>query len=128
MFAGKAPLLHCGLCSAVCPAGCVGGDKSRCVSALTQKKGVLSDTERAIIKDGGYAWGCDRCALVCPMNDGIAAEYKKFFTEDALDVTDFSDVAALSGEEYKKYPFSWRKRDILRRNFDILSDKGAADD
>ena len=112
--------LHCGECAAACPAGCIGGDKSHCVSALTQRKGQISDTEADIIKMSGYAWGCDICALVCPMNDGVEATYNKFFTSGTIDPVTYADVDAMSDEEYGKYPFSWRKKEVLRRNFDIV--------
>ena len=112
--------LHCGLCAAACPAGCIGGDKSLCVSALTQKKGVLSDTERDIIKSGRSAWGCDICALVCPMNDVEEPAYRDYFTRNIFAPESFADVDALSDDEYGSYPFSWRKKEVIRRNFDIL--------
>ncbi len=117
----RAECLHCGLCADACPAGCIGGDKSLCVSALTQKKGDLSDTERDIIRAGRSAWGCDICALVCPMNDVETPEYRDYFTQGAVTAESFCDVDALSDEEYGKYPFSWRKKEVMRRNFDILS-------
>ena len=119
--------LHCGLCAAACPAGCIGGDKSSCVSALTQKKGLLSDTERDIIKRGGYAWGCDVCALVCPMNDGKEGKVNDFFKRGAISPKTFADIDAMSDGEYSKYPFSWRKREVIARNFGILEKEPSND-
>ncbi len=116
--------LHCGLCREACPSKCIGGDKSRCVSALTQKKGVLSDTECDIIINGGYAWGCDVCADVCPMNEGITAEYNEFFKVGAISPETYGDIEKMSDEEYGSYPFSWRKKEVMMRNFDLIGRRG----
>ena len=56
--------IGCGACLAACP---VGLDVSGCLSALTQKKGVLSDGEQQALLRHGLAWGCDRCQEVCPV-------------------------------------------------------------
>lgn len=115
--------LHCGVCAECCPSGCIGGgDRSLCVSGLTQKKGDLSDTERDIIIRAGSAWGCDVCSSVCPLNEGVRAEYKVFFTNGATPPACAADVERMSDEEYAKYPFSWRKKEIILRNFKILEE------
>ncbi len=114
--------LHCGKCAKACPAGCIGGDKSFCVSALTQKKGVLTDTECDIIKKSGYAWGCDVCALVCPLFDDGDRDINSYFTETVLHVKGFETVDVMDGETYSRYAFSWRKKDVIKRNFDILGE------
>ena len=59
---------HCGSCRKACPADCLGGDKkSRCLSAVTQKKTLTADDE-LFIQAQGMVWGCDKCADACPMN------------------------------------------------------------
>ncbi|MBR0303286.1 MAG: epoxyqueuosine reductase [Clostridia bacterium] len=121
--------LHCGACRDACPAGCIGGDKSLCVSAITQKKGVLTDTERDILIKGGSAWGCDVCQSVCPMTGDASPEFNEYFLTGAFDVNDISDVERLTDEEYARYPFSWRRRDVIERNLTILEHgKEAPDD
>ena len=113
--------LHCGACTEACPSGAVAGEKKLCVSHITQKKGNLSDTEADIIKKSGYVWGCDLCALACPMNKNNEAQiYGSFFTKSIISPKTFADIDAMSDEEYKKYPFSWRKKELLKRNFEIL--------
>ena len=119
---GGGECLHCGNCAASCPAGCIGGDKSLCVSALTQKKGCLSDIERGIIKSGKYAWGCDICAEVCPMNDVPEPEYKDFFLHGRISPRSFEELESATGDDYGKYPFAWRKKEIMKRNFDVLTE------
>ncbi len=115
--------VHCGTCRSVCPSGAIDGDKNMCVSNITQKKGDLSDSEKDIIKKSGYVWGCDICASACPMNKKIKknpTEYSSFFTEAIISPKTFDNINAMNDEEYKKYPFSWRKKELLKRNFEIL--------
>lgn len=123
-FSGKVPgCLHCGKCADVCPAGCIGGagDKNLCVSNLTQKKGDLDADEKEIIKKSGYVWGCDRCADVCPMNKNKPVpKYSKFFTEGHT-VSTYKEIEKAGPDMYRKYPFSWRKIDVLKRNYDIFN-------
>ena len=114
---------HCGACKGVCPTDAVEGEKDLCISHITQKKGNLSDTEKDIIKKSGYVWGCDKCALACPMNkktETAPIKYSAFFTEGMISPKTFSEIESMSEEEYGKYPFSWRKKEILKRNFDLL--------
>lgn len=112
--------LHCGKCAENCPAGCIGKDKSLCVSNLTQKKGVLSDFESDIIRKSGYVWGCDKCADVCPMNSTVQSrEINPYFLKNRITVESYSVIEKMDDAEYAKWPFSWRKKDILRRNFDL---------
>ncbi|MGN1095569.1 MAG: epoxyqueuosine reductase, partial [Eubacteriales bacterium] len=56
------PCHHCGACRDACPMK----EGYGCLSAVTQKKGELSDGEREFIIRYGSAWGCDICSLVCP--------------------------------------------------------------
>ena len=72
----------CGLCVKACPAGCRAGDRSGCLSALTQKKGDLTPEETAAIVKGGLVWGCDACQLACPHNRAIIEEVKVIIYED----------------------------------------------
>lgn len=117
--------LHCGACRRACPSGAVNGNKELCVSKITQKKGDLSDSERDIIKKSGYVWGCDDCALVCPMNRisedrEKSFRYSDFFTSGTIAPQSYGDIEKMSDAEYGRYPFSWRKKDVLQRNFQIL--------
>lgn len=113
--------IHCGACKNACPSGAVSGEKNLCISHITQKKGNLSDTEKDIIKESGYVWGCDICALTCPMNKKTeTATHHPFFTDGIISPKTFADIDAMSDEEYAKYPFSWRKKELLKRNFEIL--------
>ncbi len=60
--------INCRSCQNHCPGNALTGeaefDANKCISALTQKKGLLSEKEMEII--GGQLYGCDICQLCCP--------------------------------------------------------------
>ncbi|WP_240941460.1 tRNA epoxyqueuosine(34) reductase QueG [Paenibacillus sp. HB172176] len=62
----------CTKCIDACPTGALVGpgelDAQRCISFLTQTKGMLSDTYMR--KIGNRLYGCDTCQIVCPENKG----------------------------------------------------------
>ncbi len=103
--------LHCGACTAACPGGCLPGrERTTCVSALTQKKGALTEEEWRIVREGGSLWGCDRCQEVCPMNRGKSiTPHSCFSWYDPL-LTEHS-LENLQGKAY-----AWRGRAVLERN------------
>ena len=114
---------HCGACRRACPTDAV-DDRTRCISAITQKKGELTDAEREIIRKTRSPWGCDRCALACPHTKrareaGTLETDVEYFRRGRLGFVTADDVAAMSDEEYASYTFSWRKREVLIRNLEI---------
>ncbi len=118
---------HCGRCAAACPGHCVGGDKSRCLSAVTQKKGALTKEEEAALRAAPWVWGCDVCQNECPYTAaakarGTLAARIPYFA-DRLRVLRAAQVAAMTEEEYKSYPFSWRKREVILRNLALKGDR-----
>lgn len=132
--AGDGKIRHCescGACRAACPGGCAGTDsRVSCASALNQKKSVLTDEEAHIVRSGGYLWGCDICQNVCPhtiraIERGSIETPISFFRDSVISNDAFSAIADMSDEEYKKYPFSWRKREIMERNIEILKSGGS---
>lgn len=121
--------LRCGACAARCPSGALtpeGVDVSRCVSALTQKRGALSPQEEELLRRAGSLWGCDLCQECCPMNRGVReTEIAAFrenriadFTEEELARPDFETA-------YAGRAFLWRGAQVLRRNLRILRREGA---
>lgn len=98
-------------------------DKSRCISALTQKKGDLTPAEAELVRRAGYAWGCDECQLACPLTKaavaaGILATPIPFFRR--LIVPSSSAALALDDSDYSRRAYSWRPRAVLERNAELL--------
>ena len=77
--------IGCDACKRACP---VGLDVSSCHSALTQKKGELTDAERTALLAQGCAWGCDICQNACSVTArarraGTLYSSIPFFNENA---------------------------------------------
>lgn len=110
--------LHCGKCKAACPTAAIGergADPSRCLSAINQKKGELTDEEKELIRKSGCAWGCDICQNVCPLNSKAELSQIKEFTDSAVPVVE-------SGCEISGRAYEWRGRKVIERNISILND------
>lgn len=105
---------HCGACRRVCP----GTDP--CLSALTQKKGELTEEEQARILQYGSAWGCDLCQLVCPLNRNAAPSPIPFFYENRMEDPTAAEIRALTDEQFARRAFAWRGRKTVLRNLDLL--------
>ena len=106
----------CGACRAACPME--GGE---CLSAITQKKGVLTEAEREAMLTGGLVWGCDRCQEVCPVTraakeSGSIYTTIPYFSDTALSHLTADALDAMSDEELKARAFAWRGRAVIRRN------------
>ncbi len=117
---------HCGACRRACPTDAI-DDRTRCISAITQKKGELSNEERRVIRETRSPWGCDRCALACPhtrraAEAGTLETDVEYFRRGRLGNVSAADIAAMTDEEYASYTFSWRKREVLIRNLTICDD------
>ena len=115
----------CGACMRVCPSDACGG----CLSALTQKKGDLTDAERSAIASHGTVWGCDLCQTVCPhtkraLDAGTIFTPIPFFTEQTLSCLTLERLDAMSGEEFSHRAYAWRGRKTIRRNLILMNEKG----
>jgi epoxyqueuosine reductase len=120
--------LQCMECARNCPGQCIMGDftinPKRCKSYLTQKKGSLTQDEKDIIRKTPLIWGCDVCQDVCPHNKSMQATAMEEFRTDLVNSIDIDELKRLSNREFrKKYgnrSFSWRGRDVLIRNHEII--------
>ena len=114
----------CGLCKKACPTGC---DKIGCLSAVTQKKGELTEDETSLIALNGSAWGCDICQKVCPhtqkaIKSGSVYSEISFFLNDRTPYLTYDLVENMPDELFKERAYSWRGKAPLLRNLKILGD------
>ena len=58
----------CGACLRACATGILCGRGSDCLSAITQKRGTLTDDEVELMRKHNTVWGCDICQTACPYN------------------------------------------------------------
>lgn len=113
------PCMGCGQCKRACPAGCIGEegiDASRCLSAITQKKGELTSEEASLVQKGGLLWGCDQCQEVCPYNREAEETYLSLFREDVRPFLPKGDI----GPGVKSRAYGFRGPAPLLRNAELL--------
>jgi len=127
--------LNCLRCVSACPTGAMtvkNGrrvlDRRKCLSAISQKKGDLSEEEIECLKKSAYIWGCDACINACPERDGRTPHRLSYGkSEERIGSLILSDLCALTNAEFrKKYPersFTWRGVEPLIRNLRLKEDK-----
>ncbi len=108
--------IKCGKCLEVCPAKALDGkgvDTKKCLSAVTQKKGSLTDEEKKLMLECGCVWGCDICQDICPMNQNAA------FTR--IEEFILSPVSVLTAEsELDGRAYEWRGKKVIERNLAVF--------
>lgn len=122
--------LMCKKCIKACPGGAICNgkiDASRCISSITQKKGILTDEEKALMKKCGLVFGCDICQDICPHNKNVSKTPVSEFLSDRLENLELCHIEGLSNREFKekfgRYAFSWRGKEVLKRNLNIMEEK-----
>lgn len=105
---------HCGACRKSCPS------PDHCLSAITQRKGVLTDGEIAIMRKEGTVWGCDRCQSVCPHNRSPKTTPIAFFYQKQTPRLTASSVKEMTDEDFLERAYSWRGREVILRNIEAL--------
>lgn len=128
-YASTESCIGCNRCITSCLGQCLGNNGfsyATCKSYLTQKKGDLTDTERAIIGKTPLIFGCDVCQEVCPHNKNLPTTPIVEF-QSIEPVVDTSELKSLTNKEFKaKFghrAFSWRGKKILIRNHEIIDSK-----
>ncbi len=114
--------LHCKKCLLACPTGILRGEGTDCLSAITQRKGELSEKEAELMRKCDTVWGCDLCQKVCPYNKTPAVTPIDFFREQRIENLTEEILSTLSKDEFKARAFGWRGRAVVERNLKILSE------
>ncbi len=116
----------CGECLRQCPAGALTGGGTvladRCLSAVTQRRGPLTEEEQRLVRRCRALWGCDRCQQCCPENAAASAaplpELLPRVPMPAPEDLTLSDRAFR--RKYAGRAFVWRGVAPLRRNAALL--------
>ena len=112
--------MSCGACRTACPTGILRGDCCECLSAITQKKGELSEQEISLMREYNTVWGCDLCQSSCPYNASPQLTPIEFFYKDRIPHLTQGVLSSMSDEEFSKRAFAWRKRKTVERNVKAL--------
>lgn len=131
-FPAEPPLCEeCGACLTACLMECRDGDRTRCLSALTQKKGDLTAEETDAVLLGGLVWGCDICQLACPHNLRVIREGHDtsipYFTDDRLTRLDSRILSAMPDEAFSSRAYAWRGRKVIARNISLFEERPQED-
>ncbi|WP_219839166.1 tRNA epoxyqueuosine(34) reductase QueG [Paenibacillus sp. R14(2021)] len=116
----------CGDCTAcidACPTDALVApgqlNAQRCISYVTQTKGLVSD--ELMRKIGNRLYGCDTCQIVCPENKGKHADHHPELAPDNEKVKPLLvPLLAMGNRAYKELygsnASSWRGRKPIQRN------------
>ena len=112
--------IHCGACRRACPTRILSAEGTDCLSAITQRKGELTEEEAELMRKHNTVWGCDLCQSSCPYNRSpkitpIAFFHRERITELTRDILD-----AMDKNTFMKRAFAWRGRRTVERNLEIL--------
>jgi len=115
---------QCVECVVRCPTGAIlpdgAVDARRCISNLTQAKGIIPREWRKAI--GNRLWGCDTCQTVCPVNDRkAAARHDEFAPLPQIGVSmDLVAVLTMTKAQFRQWfgptAMAWRGKATLQRN------------
>lgn len=108
----------CGLCERECPVFLC---KSECLSAVTQKKGDLSDSDIELMTKHSTIWGCDICQKACIhtkrcIQNGTIYSEIPFFNQELTPEITYELIQNMSDEEFSCRAYSWRGRQTILRN------------
>ena len=119
----------CGVCRAACPTGILRGlPGSDCLSAVTQRKGELSEAELDLMHACHTVWGCDLCQLACPhtkraIKDGSILSPIPFFRENRTPHLTYRQIEEMPKEVFSRRAYAWRGRRTLLRNLSAYEDR-----
>ncbi|ASS74467.1 tRNA epoxyqueuosine(34) reductase QueG [Tumebacillus algifaecis] len=111
------------LCLKACPTKALVNpfqtDSSKCLSYITQMKGLIPEEYRA--KLGRRLWGCDTCQVVCPKNKDVAfGTAIEFDPEPEFAFPDLMHLLELSNKQFRREfgesAAAWRGAKVMQRN------------
>ncbi|MCL1988922.1 MAG: DUF1730 domain-containing protein [Firmicutes bacterium] len=110
----------CNICMKSCPAGAITPyfvNFEKCVSYITQKKGLLNLRETILLQKSQQLYGCDICQNCCPFND-FSQQQTEYNT---------AEILQMQQEEFtKKFgdtALAWRGLSHLQRNAKLITRK-----
>ena len=111
----------CGACRRACPTGILAGEGSDCLSAITQRKGELSDADFDLMAKHRTVWGCDICQTACPhtvraIREKTAETPIPFFREHRTPCLTYQMIEDMSEDEFSSRAYAWRGKKTLLRN------------
>ena len=112
--------ISCGKCRSACPTGALRGESTDCLSAITQRKGDLTEEEVDLMRKFNTVWGCDLCQSVCPYNKEPKITPISFFLEDRITCLTSERLSKMSKEEFSERAFAWRGKKTVERNLKLL--------
>lgn len=113
----------CGACLDACPTGVLRCECFECLSAITQRKGELSDEEISLMRKYNTAWGCDECQSACPHNANVKKTPIEFFYRERIDFLTKKALEGMTKDEFSRRAYAWRGRKTVERNLEILEEK-----
>ena len=118
---------NCGACLAACPTGVLRGEGEGCLSAITQRKGTLTEEEIGLMRQVGTVWGCDECQRVCPytlraLKAGTLATPIPFFRGNRVEALNKETLALWDEEAFRRRAFAWRGRKTIERNLALFDE------
>ena len=112
---------NCQKCVLACPNEAItdnGIDRSKCLSAISQKKSK-SDEEKLLLKRNNVIWGCDICQKVCPYNENAKISPIQALKDSKINKIDKAFLDSLSDDEFSKFAFSYKGRKLINDNLEF---------
>ena len=119
----------CGACRRACPTGILSGaPNSDCLSAITQRKGELSEGELDLMHRCQTVWGCDLCQMACPHTKRAIREKTietpiPFFRENRTPSPTYREVEEMPKEIFSRRAYAWRGRKTILRNLRAFEER-----
>lgn len=113
----------CTLCIDACPTGALVGpgqlNSQRCISFVTQTKGIVED--EMMVKIGNRLYGCDTCQIVCPVNRKIdTRHHPELIPDPEVAKPLLRPLLKMGNREFREKfgsgSASWRGRKPIQRN------------